>query len=110
MPHIAQHEVYDIAVLMELDTFSHFASFIIQDGTWLSLIQRIRRELQPDLMLLHQILINNSLQMAGKRKGQLTSSSEWAKHLRNYFKRKFWKGERQEEKKEIDIQLSQSIK
>ena len=32
--------------------------------------------------------------MAHKRKGQLTVSGEWAKHLRKFFRRKFWKGER----------------
>ena len=32
--------------------------------------------------------------MAHKRKGQLTVSGEWAKHLRKYLRRKFWKGER----------------
>jgi len=32
--------------------------------------------------------------MASKRKGQLTVSTEWAKHLRKYYKRVFWKGER----------------
>jgi hypothetical protein len=32
--------------------------------------------------------------MANKRKGHLTSTSEWAKHLRKYLKRQFWKGER----------------
>ncbi len=32
--------------------------------------------------------------MAHKKKGQLTTTSEWAKHLRKYLKRKFWKKER----------------
>jgi|GEM_PF-1651813 len=32
--------------------------------------------------------------MAHKRKGQLTVSGEWAKHLRKFFRRQFWKGER----------------
>ena len=32
--------------------------------------------------------------MAHKRKGQLTVSGEWAKHLQKIFRRKFWKGER----------------
>jgi hypothetical protein len=32
--------------------------------------------------------------MSHKRKGQLTTSSEWAKHLRKYLRRRFWKGER----------------
>jgi len=34
--------------------------------------------------------------MSHKRKGQLTVSKEWAKHLR-----KFWKGDRKAEKKII---------
>jgi hypothetical protein len=36
--------------------------------------------------------------MGHKRKGQLTTTSEWHKHLRNYLKREFWKGERRAEK------------
>lgn len=32
--------------------------------------------------------------MAHKKKGQLTVSKEWAKHLRKYFRRQFWKSER----------------
>ena len=37
--------------------------------------------------------------MATKKKGQLTTSKEWAKHLRKFWKGKFWKGKRQEQKK-----------
>jgi len=40
--------------------------------------------------------------MANKKKGQLTTTSEWAKHLRKYLKRKFWKKERQAGKKIIE--------
>jgi hypothetical protein len=29
-----------------------------------------------------------------KKAGMLTTSKEWAKHLRAYWKRKFWKQER----------------
>jgi hypothetical protein len=32
--------------------------------------------------------------MASKNKGSLTVSGEWAKHLRKFWKRKFWKAER----------------
>ena len=32
--------------------------------------------------------------MATKKKGLLTTSIEWAKHLRKYGKRTFWKRER----------------
>lgn len=39
--------------------------------------------------------------MAHKRKGQLTVSDEWAKHLRKFFRKKFWKGERKAGKKMI---------
>jgi hypothetical protein len=39
--------------------------------------------------------------MSHKRKGQLTVSGEWAKHLRKYFRRKFWKKERKAVKKLI---------
>jgi hypothetical protein len=44
--------------------------------------------------------------MSFKRKGQLTTSTEWAKHLRKFYKRLFWKGERragQKEAKNTDI-------
>lgn len=37
--------------------------------------------------------------MATKKKGVLTTSGEWAKHLRKFKKRKFWKAERKEGKK-----------
>jgi hypothetical protein len=43
--------------------------------------------------------------MAFKKKGQLTVSEEWAKHLRGYLKRKFWKGERKAEKDQITEEL-----
>jgi hypothetical protein len=33
--------------------------------------------------------------MAHKRKGQMTVSGEWARHLRPFWRRAFWKGERQ---------------
>jgi hypothetical protein len=51
--------------------------------------------------------------MATKKKGTLRTSGEWAKHLRKYHKRKFWKGERKEAKKtqgssEIDVAQSDS--
>jgi len=36
--------------------------------------------------------------MAHKRKGQLTVSGEWARHLRPWLRRIFWKTERQAEK------------
>lgn len=32
--------------------------------------------------------------MTHKQKGQLTTSGEWARHLRKFLKRQFWKGER----------------
>ncbi len=37
--------------------------------------------------------------MSTKKKGTLTTSSEWAKPLRKFLKRKFWKGERKESMK-----------
>ncbi|EMS32932.1 hypothetical protein C943_00939 [Mariniradius saccharolyticus AK6] len=43
--------------------------------------------------------------MSQKRKGQLTTSPEWAKHLRKYLKRHFWKRERLAEKRVIEIEL-----
>ncbi len=33
--------------------------------------------------------------MSHKREGQLTVSGEWARHLRPFLRRAFWKGERQ---------------
>jgi hypothetical protein len=41
--------------------------------------------------------------MSQKRKGQLTASPEWVKHLRKYLKRHFWKRERLAVKKEVKI-------
>jgi hypothetical protein len=32
--------------------------------------------------------------MAHKKKGHLTTSPEWAKHLRKFMKKQFWGGER----------------
>ena len=43
--------------------------------------------------------------MSQNRKGQLTTSPEWVKHLRKYLKIHFWKRERLAEKKEIEIEL-----
>jgi hypothetical protein len=45
--------------------------------------------------------------MSHKRKGQLTVSSEWAKHLRKIGKHFFWKAERIEEKKDINNELTE---
>ena len=39
--------------------------------------------------------------MVHKRKGQLTTIGEWAKHLRRFKKRQFWKKERTAGKKLI---------
>ncbi|MGV6861340.1 MAG: hypothetical protein ACWA41_06185 [Putridiphycobacter sp.] len=39
--------------------------------------------------------------MSTKKKGILTTDSEWRKHLRKIGKRLFWKGERLAEKKMI---------
>jgi len=43
--------------------------------------------------------------MSYKRKGQLSKSPEWVKHLRKFLRRQFWKKERISEKKFIDKQL-----
>ena len=42
--------------------------------------------------------------MSHKCKGQLTVSKEGAKHVRLFWKKKFWKGERQAEKKSINAE------
>ena len=39
--------------------------------------------------------------MAHKKKGHLTFTKEWAKHLRKFWRRQFWKGERTAGKKLI---------
>jgi hypothetical protein len=39
--------------------------------------------------------------MADNKKGTLTVSKEYAKHLRKFIKRKFWKGGQMQERKEI---------
>ena len=44
--------------------------------------------------------------MAHKQKGQLTVTSEWAKHLRKFLRRQFWKGERNAEKKLIRKEIN----
>jgi hypothetical protein len=44
--------------------------------------------------------------MSSKRKGFLTSDSEWRKHLRKIGKRFFWKGERLAEKKIINKEIN----
>jgi len=39
--------------------------------------------------------------MATKKKGQLAASSEWAKHLRKFGRRLFWRKERRAETRDI---------
>ena len=46
--------------------------------------------------------------MAHKKKGHLTTSPEWAKHLRKYMKNQFWKGERKASKELIRSELFES--
>jgi hypothetical protein len=43
--------------------------------------------------------------MSHKRKGQLTKSPEWQKHLRKYLRRLFWSRERMNERKDIEKQI-----
>jgi hypothetical protein len=45
--------------------------------------------------------------MATNKKGNLTRPVEYAKHLRKFMKRKFWKGERMQERKEIINQINE---
>lgn len=45
--------------------------------------------------------------MSHKRKGQLTTTSEWARHLRKFLHRQFWKGERIAGKKLIKKELNE---
>lgn len=44
--------------------------------------------------------------MSTKKKGLLTVSGEWVKHLRKRFKRIFWKAERQVAKKNIKKEIT----
>lgn len=46
--------------------------------------------------------------MANKKKGQLTTTGEWAKHLRKFLKKQFWKGERSAGKNLIEKELMQN--
>lgn len=46
--------------------------------------------------------------MSTKKKGQLTTDSEWRKHLKKIGKRFFWKGERLAEKKMIDKEIKEA--
>jgi len=43
--------------------------------------------------------------MSHKKKGHLTTSPEWTKHLRKYMKNQFWKGERNASKELIRNEL-----
>jgi hypothetical protein len=45
--------------------------------------------------------------MSNKKKGQLTVATEWAKHLRKFLRRKFWKGERKAAQKLIKQELNE---
>ncbi len=45
--------------------------------------------------------------MSNKKKGQLTVATEWAKHLRKFLRRKFWKGERKAVQKFIKKELNE---
>lgn len=46
--------------------------------------------------------------MSHKRKGQLTTHIEWAKHLRKIGKRIFWKGEREAEKRLVSDEVKEA--
>lgn len=44
------------------------------------------------------------------KKGLLTSSGEWAKHLRPFQKKKFWKSERQAQKRLEKLEINSMVK
>jgi hypothetical protein len=46
--------------------------------------------------------------MSTKRKGLVTVSGEWAKHLRKWGKREFWKGERRMSKEDAKRMFDQA--
>jgi hypothetical protein len=48
--------------------------------------------------------------MSHKRVGQLTVSGQWAKHLRPWYRRAFWKAERNAAQKLVRVQLSHEAK
>lgn len=48
--------------------------------------------------------------MAHKKKGLLTFSAEWAKHLRKDMKKVFWSGERSAEKKMMNLEKKNLMK
>lgn len=66
--------------------FQHFS----RSGWQGLLIIRGTRRLREEL----EFIKVNNFKVAHKQKGQLTISGEWAKHLRGFLKRQFWKGER----------------
>ena len=45
--------------------------------------------------------------MSNIKKGLLTHSGEWAKHLRKFWKRVFWKGERKAGKQLIRKEINE---
>lgn len=47
--------------------------------------------------------------MAHKKKGHLTASGEWVKHLRKELKRQFWKGERNAGAKYISDEIAEDL-
>jgi hypothetical protein len=47
--------------------------------------------------------------MVHKRKGQLTITKEWAKHLRKFWRRQFWKVERNAGRKVIRRELEKKM-
>ena len=48
--------------------------------------------------------------MSHKRVGQLTVSGQWAKHLRPWYRRAFWKGERSAAQEMVRAELSHEAK
>ena len=48
--------------------------------------------------------------MSHKRKEQLTVSGEWAKHLRKFRRRQFWKGEHTAGKVSLKLKLKRFAK
>lgn len=45
--------------------------------------------------------------MATKKRGLLTLSGEWARHLRPFWRRLFWRGERRAVRRDIRSQLTE---
>lgn len=68
---------------------------------WEGITSDLQEECNEDVVAFLSHLVGQyySKRMTSMKKGILSASGEWAKHLRKFKKRKFWKRERHEGKK-----------